>query len=90
MTAGLVTLAEREAKPLVIFEVGMTHAAGPRATWVKEMFAYIRSEPRIKGVLWFDANTGAADPKNDFWLDGDKTDAELFKAYKQATSDPTS
>ena len=50
--------------------------------------AYIKSQPSIKGALWFHANiTVTIDPLHDYWIDGDGTDTQSFNYYKLFTSD---
>ncbi len=83
-----IAFAADENKPVVIFEVGTRLAAGNKPQWVQAALAYVKSQPRIKGILWFHANTHATDPVNDYWIDGNGTDTQSFNAYKTSTSDP--
>lgn len=43
-------------KPLLLTEVGSAGAGGNKATWMDEFFRLLRSTPRIRGFIYFDAN----------------------------------
>lgn len=88
LMAPWVTFAANENKPVTIFEVGTKLAAGSKPQWMQNAMAYVKSQPQIKGILWFHANTNAVDPVNDYWIDGNGTDGQSLNAYKAATSDP--
>ncbi len=83
-----VNFAGSESKPLGIFELGTRQAAGSKPQWIQAAMAYIKSQPSIKGALWFHANiTVTIDPLHDYWIDGDGTDTQSFNYYKLFTSD---
>lgn len=41
-------------KPVQISEVGSAETGGDKAAWIGGMFAFLRSHPEIRAVLWFD------------------------------------
>lgn len=41
-------------KPVQISEVSSAEAGGDKATWILEMFAYLRKHPEVRSMLWFD------------------------------------
>jgi hypothetical protein len=52
------TLAQARAiapgKPLVIAETASAEAGGSKAAWIGELFAWLRTQPDVRTVVWFD------------------------------------
>lgn len=44
------------SKPLWITEVASTEQGGDKAAWIADMFSTIQNDPRISGLVWFNAN----------------------------------
>jgi len=49
----LASLQQISAKPIVIAEMASTEVGGDKAAWIRQFFASIASQPRIKAFIWF-------------------------------------
>jgi beta-mannanase len=54
--ATLATLQRISAKPIIIGELASTEVGGAKATWIRQFFASLASQPRIKAFVWFNLN----------------------------------
>ena len=90
----MLNFAASEGKPLALDEVGVRYLNCDRTAWVADALPWIKSQPRIDAVLWFESNVGADpaqgyDPNRDFWLEGDGTthanNVETFDSWKSIT-----
>jgi hypothetical protein len=72
--ASLTALTALSDKPVMLAEVGSTESGGDKATWIAELFALVRSEPRIRAFIWFDA-----DKETDWRFDSTSASATAFR-----------
>lgn len=45
-------------RPLYVAEVGSVEDGGDKAAWVSDMFAWLALHPEVKGVTWFNFDSG--------------------------------
>lgn len=63
------------SKPLVITEMGCSTTGGDKTAWITDMFRVLpTSFPRVKGVVWFNANK-----ERDWRIESSATSLEAFK-----------
>ena len=55
----MLDFAASEGKPLALDEVGVRYLNCDRTAWVTNALPWIKSQPRIDAVLWFESNVGA-------------------------------
>lgn len=67
-------------KPIVIAETGSSARGGDRAAWIRGMFAYLKTQPDVTSVTWFDV-----DKEADWSLEGSP---ECLAAIGQSLADP--
>jgi hypothetical protein len=90
----MLDFAAVQEKPLALDEVGVRAFNCDRTAWVNDALTWIKSQPRIDAVLWFESNVGADpalgyDPHRDFWLEGDgmiDRDVDTFNSWKFITA----
>jgi len=90
----MLDFAAAEEKPLALDEVGVRFFTCDRTAWLNDALTWIKSQPRIAAVLWFESNVGADpalgyDPNRDFWLAGDGVtdgDVDTFNSWKFITT----
>lgn len=59
MRAYMEFAAEHPGKPIMIAEFGLSDRDGKRPAWLKAAREYVKEQPRIKAVLYFNGNSEA-------------------------------
>ncbi len=55
-SAALTRLRKLGPQPIWIAEVGAAPEGGDKAAWVRDMFAKVKSMPRLQAIVWFNEN----------------------------------
>jgi hypothetical protein len=68
------------SKPLIISETAAIDQGGDsKASWTKDLSAYVRTTPEIGALVWFDTNT-QSDSEYDFRIDSSSSELAAFRA----------
>lgn len=80
MTPFMRFSAKHGQKPVMIAEFGLSHRAGRRTAWLAAAREYVKDNPRIKAVLYFngDMNDG---PDRQFALDNSSSGRRAFHSW---------
>jgi hypothetical protein len=71
-------------KPIMLSEVGTVSHGGDPAAWIRDAVASLEDLPRVKALIWFDANT----PDADFRLDRPSLNALSVEGRQRSLHPP--
>jgi mannan endo-1,4-beta-mannosidase len=80
-----VKVLEKFNKPIMITETASADTNNPqsKATWIKSLASYLKANPEIKGVIWFNIEDNGINWKIDSTARSAKSFHEAFDAYFQ-------